>query len=208
MAKSLITSVVFLSMIALHPQLLFLTPFAAAEIVPLPPNTASFASDPQEPMVMVGASFAASHVPNPSEYPTRLIIPSINLNAPVQLVGINARGEMDVPDGRTSNVGWYQYGNLPGDIGNAVVDAHVFAAFKNLRYAKVGDEIRVVNASGATQRFIITDTRVYPFSEVPMEGIFHDESHRGLVLITCAKKFLPSLNTYSHRLIVSATLVE
>jgi sortase A len=207
MLKSFSILFVFVVAIAVHPQLLMLTPFAEAKIVPLPPNTASFASDPSEPAVMVGTSFATVYTPDPSEYPVRIVIPSIQLNAPVQHVGINSLGEMDVPDGTTPNVGWYQYGPLPGDLGNAVMDAHVFAAFKKLRYAKIGDEISVVTAGGAAKRFLITDSRVYPVSDVPMQAIFSGESE-GLVLITCARKFLPHLNTYSHRLVVSATLIE
>src|SRR3989338_10251998 len=48
-------------------------------------------------------------VQNPAE-PVRLIIPSINIDSPVVGVGINEKGEMDVPDGSTDRVGWYKYG--------------------------------------------------------------------------------------------------
>lgn len=208
MLKSFSSVIVFLSIVAVHPQIFLYSPFARAEAVPLPPNTATFASDPNEPSVMVGESYATNYAPNPGDLPAHIAIPSIGLNSPVQQVGVNGAGEMDVPDGATSNVGWYKYGRLPGDLGNAVMDAHVYAAFKKLRYAKIGDEIRVTNAEGVEQRFVITDSRVYQASEVPMYDIFTDESHRGLVLITCARKFLPHANTYSHRLVVTATLVE
>src|SRR5438552_377745 len=45
--------------------------------------------------------------------PVELIIPSINLDSPIQSLGLNKLGEMDVPDGRTNNVGWYEYGTIP-----------------------------------------------------------------------------------------------
>lgn len=161
-----------------------------------------------EPVVTIAPAFAAEFAADASEYPARIRIPSIGLNSPIQPVGVTSTGEMDVPDGSTNIVGWYKYGKLPGDLGNAVMDAHVYAAFKKLRYAQIGDEIRVTDASGNERRFLITDSRVYPHADVPMYGIFTDESHRGLVLITCAGKFLRSLDTYSHRLVVTATEIK
>ena len=160
------------------------------------------------PSASLAPAFAADFAAEPAEYPARISIPSIRLDTQVIPVGLNAAGEIDVPDGSTRNVGWYRYGKLPGDLGNAIFDAHVFAAFKDLRYAKIGDEITVTDAQGIERRFVITDSRVYPVSDVPMTDIVLNESSRGLVLITCARKFIPSLGTYSHRLVVSATLVE
>lgn len=160
------------------------------------------------PSATLAPAFAADFSADPSDFPARIRIPSIKLDAPVQTVGLTSNGEIDVPSGATNNVGWYQYGKLPGDLGNAIFDAHVFAAFKNLRYAKIGDEISVTDAQGSTQRFRITASMVYPVSDVPMERIILDESARNLTLITCAKRFIPSLGTYSHRLVVTATLVE
>jgi len=160
------------------------------------------------PSASIAPAYAADFSADPTEFPARIRIPSIGLNAPVQPVGVTANGEMDVPNGATNNVGWYQYGKLPGDFGHAVFDAHVFAAFKNLRYAKIDNEISVINADGVEQRFRITSSVVYPVSDVPMEHIILDESARTIVLITCARKFIPSMNTYSHRLVVTATLIE
>ncbi len=160
------------------------------------------------PHAELASAFAADFSADPTEYPARISIPSIKLNTPIVPVGLTSNGEMDVPSGATRNVGWYQYGKLPGDLGNAVFDAHVFAAFKNLRYAKIGDEITITDAQGVAQRFRITESSVYAVSDVPMEHIILDESARKIVLITCAKKFIRSTGTYSHRLVVTATLIE
>lgn len=160
------------------------------------------------PHAEIASAFAADFSSDPSEFPARIRIPSIGLDTPVIPVGLTANGEIEVPNGSTKNVGWYQYGKLPGDLGNAVFDAHVFAAFKNLRYAKIGDIISVVDAQGIEQRFRITSSVVYPVSDVPMENIILDESSRNIVLITCAKKFIRSMNTYSHRLVVTATRID
>ncbi len=156
------------------------------------------------PSAMLAPAFAADFSADPTVFPTRISILSIKLDSRVIPVGLTPNGEIDVPSGSTSNIGWYQYGKLPGDSGSAIFDAHVFAGFKNLRYAKIGDEISVTDAQGVVQRFRITESVVYPVSDVPMEHIILDESARKLVLITCAKKFIPSMNTYSHRLVVTA----
>lgn len=84
-----------------------------------------------EPVIALASAFADDYVHDPSEYPARIAIPSIGLTAPIQNVGINGKGEIDVPDGSTRNVGWYQYGAVPGDLGNAIMDAHVYARSKN-----------------------------------------------------------------------------
>jgi LPXTG-site transpeptidase (sortase) family protein len=142
------------------------------------------------------------------DFPRVLAIPSIKLNAPIVSVGINEKGEMDVPPGYSNAVGWYQYGTSPGEVGSAVIDAHVYAAFNNLRYVKVGSEIDVATANGKTLRFKVEDSRVYKLGEIPLDYLFSRTDAKRLNLITCAGKFIPSLNTYDHRLVVYATLVE
>lgn len=157
---------------------------------------------------MLAPAFTAAYVPLVSDYPAQIEIPSIALSAPVVPVGINSVGEIAVPDGASNAVGWYQHGAIPGHTGNAIMDAHVFAAFENLRYAKVGDEIRVKDGNGEEQRFVITDSRVYAVSEVPMQELVHGDAGKRLVLITCARKFSRALGTYTHRLVVIAQLVK
>jgi LPXTG-site transpeptidase (sortase) family protein len=165
--------------------------------VPLPPDTGT----QEEPEEDVPAP------PSP-DFPTKLMIPSVGIISTVEQVGVNDRGEMDVPSGSTSNVGWYKYGTVPGDTGSAVMDAHVYAAFNNLRYLKVGQEIRVMTQAGKTLRFKVTSSRVYALKDVPADKLFNQNDDAHLNLITCAGKFVNSLNTYDHRLVVYATLVD
>lgn len=143
-----------------------------------------------------------------NDYPERLIIPSIKLDTRIDPVGVNAKGEMDVPDGNSKNVGWYQYGTIPGNIGSAVIDAHVFAAFRNLRYVKKGADMYVITASGKKLHFRVGDSRVYKTEAVSRDTLFNQTDARRLNLITCAGKYMPRLQTYDHRLIVFAVLVD
>jgi sortase A len=140
--------------------------------------------------------------------PTRIIVPSIGLDAPIQDVGLNARGEMDVPAGTTNNVGWYQFGTVPGQIGSAVLDAHVFAAFSKLKYLKTGSMITIETSDGKTLEFKVTDSEVYKLTDVPLQLLFSRNDTRRLNLITCAGNLVPDRSTYDHRLIVYTKLVH
>lgn len=140
--------------------------------------------------------------------PVRLIIPSISLDTVAENVGVNEEGEMDVPDGRTNAVGWYKYGTKPGEAGSAVMDAHVYAAFSKLKYAKVGDDVYVVTKGGNTLHFVIEESLIYKKADVPLDLLFTRSDTKRLNLITCAGRYLPREDTYSERLIVYTKLVE
>lgn len=141
-----------------------------------------------------------------SAYPFALAIPSINLSSPVQLMGLTNNGEMAVPSGKTKNVGWYEYGTIPGNMGSAVLDAHVFAAFSNLKKLKVGSDIYVTAQDGSRLHFVVSKTKTYALADVPREDLFNRNDGRYLNLITCAGKLTPDHSTYDHRLIVYAQL--
>lgn len=203
MARSrILISVSFASFVLAIPMI----EHAASWPTPGTPNTAGVM--PAEQQALIDEAFYEERHPDPSDYPARLIIPSIRLDSKVREVGVTSNGEMDVPDGKTMDVGWYRYGTTPGDTGSAVMDAHVYAAFAKLRYAKIGDDIYVVNMKGEKLHFRVTDSRVYSIDEIPLEDIFANSNGRRLNFITCARKFIPSLNTYSHRLVVYTELVE
>lgn len=136
--------------------------------------------------------------------PVRLVIPSVQIDTRVINVGVNRKGEMDVPDGNTNDVGWLKQGTLPGDVGSAVLDAHVYAAFEDLRYVKVGEDIYVYNAAGEKLHFIVEASTVYKLSELEPKYLFDRKDARRLNLITCAGTFQPSWDTYTHRLVVYA----
>jgi LPXTG-site transpeptidase (sortase) family protein len=147
-------------------------------------------------------------VPQSHGYPTAVRIPSIKLNDPVIPVGVNGKGEMDVPSGATRNVGWYSPGTVPGTPGSAVMDAHVFAAFANLKKVRVGDTIDVPMSDGAVLHFRVYETHTYMLADVPVQRLFNASDGEYLNLITCAGKLTPDHSTYDHRLIVYAKLVQ
>ncbi len=154
------------------------------------------------------AELAAFAAPDPAQFPVLVQIPSIKLAAPIENMGVNTKGEMDAPDGTGRAVGWYKDGAVPGALGSAVFDAHVFAAFSKLRFVKPGQDIFVTTAAGKKLHFIVTDSRVYKLGELPPSLLFAQNDARRLNLITCAGKPTKDGSTYDHRLVVYTKLVE
>jgi LPXTG-site transpeptidase (sortase) family protein len=147
--------------------------------------------------------------PSPLPHGTRLLIPSLNIDAPVESVGQLEDGAMGVPtENRWENVGWYKYGPVPGQQGSAVIDGHLDrpggkpAVFWRLRELRIGDKVMVINAQGKTLRFRVIETGMYKPQEAPLEKIFRNTSGAYLNLITCAGEWIPEKQETSHRYVV------
>lgn len=168
---------------------------------PLLPNT-SYSSDEN-----IAAIESALRRQYNSDYPIQISIPSIGLLTKVVDVGINDKGEIDVPDGKTKNVGWYRHGTIPGEEGSAVMDAHVYAAFSKLKHVKPGSDIYIQMQSGKKLHFVVYDHETYPLSSIETRDLLRDTEAADLNLITCAGRYIRSKDTYDHRLVVYSRLV-
>jgi hypothetical protein len=124
---------------------------------------------------------------------SRLQIPVLGIDAPIETVDTAQDGDMDVPmlhmlDG----VGWYQNGPWPGQLGSAVIDGYTSrpdssaAIFSRLGDLRSGDLILIVNQDGSEQHFRVVSLRTYLPNSVPREQIFRDTSGVYLNLITCS----------------------
>ncbi len=160
-------------------------------------------------------SFADNQPPTPGSseiyfVPERLIIPAIGVDAKVEEVGLTKGGAMAVPVNFT-DVGWYKYGSLPGQSGNAVIAGHINnglafpAVFAKLDTLKTGDIISVESESGQKLSFVVASMRAYPQDAIAPE-VFSREGQPQLELITCTGDTIPSLHTHSLRLVVTAVL--
>lgn len=143
----------------------------------------------------------------PGDYPVRIVAPSIKLDSPIQEVGVDKTGAIDVPSGNTKNVGWYKYSTVPGNVGSAVLDAHIFAAFSNLKYLKENADIYVVMKSGQLFHFQVAKSIKYPLKNLSSSVLFTTDGVEHLNLITCAGALTKDGSTYDHRLIVYTNLV-
>ena len=152
------------------------------------------------------SSATISSMATSSETPLYIYIPSIDLLTKVQGVGIDKKGNMDVPSGKTKNVGWYKYGTTPGKPGTAVLDAHNTAAFKNLDSLKTGEDIFIYTSGGEWLQFTVTKAKTYAIEKLSPSTLFASTKTKQINLITCAGKLFGN-GEASHRLIVSAKLV-
>jgi sortase (surface protein transpeptidase) len=160
------------------------------------------------PVIKVGGYHSLLSVPVIRDYPMYMAVPSVGLYAPIQNVGINAKGEMDVPSGKTNNIGWYKYGASPGEQGSAVLDAHVFAAFSKLQYVGPNADVYISMASGKILHFVVSSSTVYPLKGLSSNILFANDGIERMNLVTCAGNLTADRSTYDHRLVVYTTLVE
>lgn len=140
--------------------------------------------------------------------PERLEIPSLKINTNIESVGLTASGELEVPK-NSNDVGWYQLGPKPGEIGNAVIDGHLdtpdsAAIFWNLKKLKAGAEIDVFDQQGRKTAFQVSSMQSYDLDKAPMDQIFGASDNVNLNLITCDGTWNEATHTYTKRLIVYA----
>lgn len=148
-----------------------------------------------------------------SSPPVRLLIPSLNIDAAVQEVGVTARGNMGVPSNYT-DVGWYRWGPAPGAKGSAVIDGHVdngfglSGVFKKLSELQKGDSVYVTTREQVTLHFVVTGIERYPYESAPTELVFSRQDKARLNLITCEGRWVAADKTYNQRLVVYTELAE
>lgn len=150
---------------------------------------------------------------NPALYPVRIRIPAIGIDTDIQQVGVNGTGNMAVPSNYT-DTGWYKYGPAPGESGSAVIAGHVnnglglSGVFEHLGDLEVGDDVFIERADGTTVRFVVTGSRIYPYTDAPAEVIFNPTGSVRLNLITCEGRWVKEDKTYDQRLVVFTKLAS
>lgn len=148
-----------------------------------------------------------------STYPTKLVIPSLNVSANVQYVGINKKGEMATPKG-FKDVAWYKYGTVPGQKGSAVIAGHLDnglgqpAVFFHLNKLRIGDDIYVENAEDKNLHFKVIKVKTYDYDNTDTEEVFQSSDIIALNLITCDGAWIGNKKTYAKRIVVFTELQE
>lgn len=156
-----------------------------------------------------GMTATVRAITGPPSPPTRLVIPSLGVNAEVEAVGDDALGHMAAPS-RPEQVGWYRHGAMPGQAGNAVLDGHLDwpsgpAVFWHLPRLGRGDQVIVVRANGTQVNFVVDSSVVFPFDARP-QGLFTTAGPPSLALVTCSGPWDRQRGTYVDRLVVHAVL--
>lgn len=177
---------------------------------------------PGEPTLLVDSSFrriinnpppspSPTPSPTPGLIPATVIIPKLNIQAPVELVGVTDTNNMDVPK-NAANLAWYMYGPKPSEPGNAVIAGHYDtptgrpAVFYNLTKLEKGDEIEVISENAVRSVFVVTETASIPYDQFPNDLVFKSKPGINLNLITCGGIWDAKKKNYSERIVVYTTL--
>jgi LPXTG-site transpeptidase (sortase) family protein len=147
--------------------------------------------------------------PSPSPGPARIVIPRLDVAAPVVAVSVGSGGQLAVPP-TTSEAAWYAGGPVPGEAGSAVIAAHVDyngrpGVFFQLDQLTVGDQIIVIDAVGSSHTFVVRSRGEYAKTTLPTAQIFSRAGPPTLTLVTCGGEFRPALHSYADNIVVQAT---
>lgn len=143
--------------------------------------------------------------------PSHLVIDSIGVDHPIIPVGLNPDGSMEIPHD-VNEIGWYEPGIKPGELGSAVLAGHVDSAEQgpgalfDLRLIEIDAEIATTDEAGITRTWTVTEIRRYNKNDIPLEDIFRWEGEqRDLVLITCGGEFDRTARSYEDNIVVYAS---
>ncbi len=140
--------------------------------------------------------------------PERIVIPSLNVDAPVVSVGMNPDRSMEIPG--AFEAGWYDRGPLPGDErGSAVIAGHVDhrespGVFIELRRLEIGEQVSVHDANGVQHGYTVTERFQVDKEQLPSRELFRRSGPPVLTLITCGGAFDRKLRSYDDNIVIRA----
>lgn len=149
--------------------------------------------------------------------PTRIRIQTnaVHIDASVESVGVGSDGNLATPTQNPwDDTGWYNMGSKPGEQGSAVIDGHLDrpggapAVFWELKYLNPGDQVMVVDRSGAVRHFRVDSVEHYAPDAAPLQNIFNNAAGQHLNLITCSGVWIPAQHQTTERLVVYTSLVS
>ncbi|MGN9909644.1 class F sortase [Phytohabitans sp. LJ34] len=144
--------------------------------------------------------------------PTKIVIPSINLRAALDTVGLRPDGTIETPPyERAHRAAWYRLGPAPGERGASVLVGHVdskkaVAVFWYLTRIAPGDEIQVTREDRRTALFTVTSIEEFAKTAFPTARVYADPDTPQLRLVTCGGRWDPVRGEYPDNVIVFATL--
>lgn len=147
----------------------------------------------------------------PASPPVRVSIPRLGVTSPLERLGVDSAGAMDVPVD-PARAGWYTLGPAPGSLGPAVITGHVTwngarAVFYRLATLRAGDVVQVHRADGRTAVFRVRRVARFQKTHFPTRAVFGAVDHAALRLITCGGTYDAAAHRYLANVVVFATLV-
>jgi sortase (surface protein transpeptidase) len=146
------------------------------------------------------ASFTS--LPNPS----LITIPSLQISAPFEDLGLNSDHTIEVPK-NNMGVGWFIYGAKPGQLGSFVVVGHFDslkgpAIFTKLKKIKSGDKILITRDDGTVITYQADTISQFSQNNFPTKAIYGSVPYAGIRLITCSGVWDKQAGHYSQNLVV------
>lgn len=151
--------------------------------------------------------------PDPAPAPLRLRVPAVDLDVPLDAVGVATDGQMEVPED-ADRAGWYRYGPAPGtERGSAVIAGHVDdrsgpGAFLALTEAQEGDEVEVELEDGTTATYRVVSRVTVAKPDLAVEDLFRRTGPSTLQLVTCTGDWSPQTRRYTDNLVITAEPVQ
>ena len=142
----------------------------------------------------------------------RIQIPSIGVDAPVEVKSIDANGVMQNPSSSDA-VAWYDFTSRPEDRGNAVFAGHLDyagvgpAVFWKLGSLSTGDEVKVTLGDGSIVKYRVNGVRSVP-ADADASDIVASGDVAKITIITCEGSFDPASQNYNKRTIVTGERVS
>lgn len=148
--------------------------------------------------------------------PTRLTIPTIDVDTDLMNVGLKNDGTIDVPPLLPdAPAGWFDRGPAPGQKGPAVILGHVTAQneegpaiFFKLGALRKNDEISVTRADGEVAVFTVTRIMQMPKPDFSSMDTYGNTDDAQLRLITCGGTFNKKTGRHADNIVVHATLTS
>lgn len=150
----------------------------------------------------------------PASQPTKIEIPSIGLSSDTFVeLSVQQDGVLSVP-GTENEVGLYQAGPTPGQLGPSVLGAHVDSPqgrkgiFWNLGKVKPGDTIAVTRSDKKKATFTVDRVQAYKKTSFPTDLVYKGDFDRSEIrLVTCGGP-VDNMNEYRDNVVVFGHLTD
>jgi sortase (surface protein transpeptidase) len=144
--------------------------------------------------------------------PVHLAIPKIGVSAHLSVLGLNAKGTVNVPT-NFAVPGWYRGDRSPGQRGSAVILGHVDstngpAIFYKLDRLGLGNRVDVTLRNGKKLVFAVIGIRMYEKTNFPDKLVYGARNYPALQLVTCGGIFDPSTGHYLSNIVVFTALIK
>jgi hypothetical protein len=153
---------------------------------------------------------APAGVAGPVAAPTRLRVPSLAIDSPLDPLTVDASGAL-VPPEDWHRAGWFAQGPAPGAQGPAVIAGHLDSrdgpgVFADLARLRAGDQVQVRRADGSSASFVVTRSQVVAKTAFPTAEVYGAVAAPELRLITCGGAFDRRTGHYVDDVVVFARL--